>query len=116
MIVGNAYGRIFFFVHPLSFLPHKCTYKIGQLAISPLRILFVSRLASGGENLLVTVKSMDPQQIRLSALGRDVQVGNLYNYYTDSIFRSKLTFLNIIFCLFGLLDFYLLFVNLLYDK
>ena len=34
---------------------------------------------------------MDPQQIRLFALGRDVQVGNLYNYYSDSIF-SKLTF------------------------
>jgi hypothetical protein len=86
----------FFFVHPLSFLPHKCTYKIGQLTFGyrhcAFCILFVSRLASGGENLLVTVKSMDPQQIRLSALGRDVQVGNLYNYYTDSIFRSKFTF------------------------
>ena len=90
---------------------HIQNWAIGYIAIAH----FVC-VANGDENLFVTVKSMDPQQIRLSALGRDVQVGNLYNYYTDSIFRSKLTFLNIIFCLFGLLDFYLLFVNLLYDK
>ena len=34
---------------------------------------------------------MDSQQIRLSTLGRDVQVGDLYNYYADSIFTSRLT-------------------------
>ena len=32
---------------------------------------------------------MDSHRIRLSALGRDVQVGNLYNYYADTISTSK---------------------------
>ena len=32
---------------------------------------------------------MDIQPIRLSALGRDVNVGNLYDYYTDNISQSN---------------------------
>ena len=31
---------------------------------------------------------MEP--IRLSALGRDVALGDLYNYHTDNILKSKL--------------------------
>ncbi len=29
-------------------------------------------------------------RISVSALGRDVTVGDLYNYYTDDILKSKL--------------------------
>ena len=38
---------------------------------------------------LLLSQVMDP--IRLSALGRDVRVGNLYKYHNDNILRSKLT-------------------------
>ena len=32
---------------------------------------------------------MDSTRISVSALGRDVLVGDLYNYYTDNILKSK---------------------------
>ncbi len=33
---------------------------------------------------------MDTSRISVSALGRDVVVGDLYNYYTDDIMKSKI--------------------------
>jgi hypothetical protein len=35
---------------------------------------------------------MDSQRIRLSALGRDVKVGNLYNYHSDAISICKFSY------------------------
>jgi hypothetical protein len=35
---------------------------------------------------------MDSTRISVSALGRDVLVGDLYNYYTDNILKSKYQF------------------------
>jgi hypothetical protein len=37
---------------------------------------------------------MDTSRISVSALGRDVVVGDLYNYYTDDIMKSKIFYLN----------------------
>lgn len=36
---------------------------------------------------------MDSSRISVSALGRDVLVGDLYNYYTDNILKSKLNYI-----------------------
>ena len=33
------------------------------------------------------------ESIRLSALGRDIAVGDFYNYFTDEIFKSKSYFI-----------------------
>ena len=43
------------------------------------------------------------ESIDLSALGRDVQVSDFYNYYTDSILKSKNKYNNV-FILFLLLQ------------
>ena len=37
---------------------------------------------------------MDSSRISVSALGRDVLVGDLYNYYTDNILKSKIEFIH----------------------
>jgi hypothetical protein len=36
---------------------------------------------------------MDSSRISVSALGRDVLIGDLYNYYTDNILKSKLNYI-----------------------
>jgi hypothetical protein len=46
-----------------------------------------------------TISRMTQKPIRLSALGRDVKVGDLYNYKNDLILKSKLFFVKFkLFC------------------
>jgi hypothetical protein len=49
-----------------------------------------------------TISRMTQKPIRLSALGRDVKVGDLYNYNTDFILKSKLSFRGVFIILFHL--------------
>lgn len=49
-----------------------------------------------------TISRMTQKPIRLSALGRDVKVGDLYNYNTDFILQSKLSFRDVFIILFHL--------------
>lgn len=46
---------------------------------------------------------MDSSRISVSALGRDVLIGDLYNYYTDNILKSKLNYIFLTFDWFSVI-------------